>query len=414
MNPDARPREFRVVVGQLWAPVYLPVIAASIAWGMLVPVLPLYLTAEGISLELAGVILAATGIGSAVGGLPAGSLIARTSENAVMAIALIVIAVSTALLGVTNVAIALFVLRAAFGASITAMRLSRQTWVTRRVATDMRGRAMSLIGGSARFSHLIGPVLGGVLVDQAGFTTAFLVAGLLTTVGLIPLLQSGRNAMPLRAEFKKPTGGGLLAALRKHRRLLLRVGLVPFLVVAAREGRQVVLPLIGDDLDYSATAVGALVAISAGADLLLFPVSGFLMDRFGRLSGMVPSFLLMALGHVLLGLAWSAESVVMVVGAGVLIGIGNGIGAGSMLTLGSDVAPADAPSEFLAGLATLQDGGRVLGPLTVGIVGSALSLGAAAVAIGVILVFATLWLVLAIGETGETGQVGTISRRSPA
>ena len=181
--------------------------AASIAWGMLVPVLPLYLTAEGISLELAGVILAATGIGAAVGGLPAGSLIARTSENAVMAISLIVIAVSTALLGVTNAAIALFVLRAAFGASITAMRLSRQTWVTRRVATDMRGRAMSLIGGSTRFSNLIGPVLGGVLVDQAGFTTAFLVAGLLTTVGLIPLLQSGRNAMPCAPSSKSRPAG---------------------------------------------------------------------------------------------------------------------------------------------------------------------------------------------------------------
>jgi len=41
----------------------------------------------------------------------------------------------------------------------------------------------------------------------------------------------------------------------------------------------------------------------------------------------------------------------------------------------------------------------VIGPLTVGFVGSAFSLGASAVAIGIILLLATAWLVFVIGET---------------
>ena len=51
------------------------------------------------------------------------------------------------------------------------------------------------------------------------------------------------------------------------------------------------------------------------------------------------------------------------------MGIGNGLGAGTMLTLGSDLAPADAAGPFLAGMALMQGGGRILGALLVGIVG---------------------------------------------
>lgn len=159
------------------------------------------------------------------------------------------------------------------------------------------------------------------------------------------------------------------------------------------------MPLIGEDLELSATAVGALVAISAAADLLLVPVSGILMDRFGRLWGMVPAFSLVALGLVALGFAWFGNSLLGVVLAGVLIGVGNGMSAGSLLTLGSDIAPSDATSEFLAGFAAIGDVGRVIGPIVVGFVAASFSLGAAAMTLALITAFAILWLLTVIGET---------------
>ena len=249
---------------------------------------------------------------------------------------------------------------------------------------------------------LIGPIFGGVLVDQAGFEVAFFVAGLCALIGLVPLLVSTQDAQAL-AERVRPKRG-ILRALNHHRRLLAKVAVVPFLVIAAREGRQVVVPLIGDDLELSATAIGLLVGASAAADLLLFPVSGYVMDRFGRLWGMTPSFVLMGLGHIGLGLAWGRGSILFVVLAGLCIGIGNGLGSGSMLTLGSDVAPSDAAPEFLAGLGTLQEGGRVLGPLIVGVVGAGISLGAAAFAIAVLLFVAVAWVTVVIGETKHMGD----------
>jgi MFS family permease len=381
-------------------PIYLPIFSGTLAWGMLVPVLPLYLKDQGISLALIGVVLGATGIGAGLAGLPIGSLIARFGENRVMLGALSAIGISTALLGVTNTAIALILLRTIFGAGISGMRLSSQTWVTRRVGSGMRGRALAMVGGSTRFGLFVGPLIGGVLVDLVGFSTTFLISGAVTSIGILALLQSAADSAEIRAGFDQPTERrGLLRSLKTHRRLLARAAVVPLLVVTVREGRQTVMPLIGEDLELSATAVGALVAVSAGADLLLFPVSGILMDRFGRLWGMVPAFSLIALGLVSLGFAWFADSLVGVVLAGVLVGVGNGMSSGSVLTLGSDLAPSDAPSEFLAGLSAIGDLGRVFGPIVVGFVAASLSLGAAAITLAVMAVMAIVWLVSVIGET---------------
>ena len=168
------------------------------------------------------------------------------------------------------------------------------------------------------------------------------------------------------------------------------------LMMTVREGRFVVVPLIGDELGLSPTEIGAVVTVSTGADALLFPVAGWLMDRFGRLYAIVPSVALIATGLVLVGLA---ESAGMVVAGGAVIGIGNGMSAGTMLTLGSDLAPADAPGPFLAGIGAIQDGGRILGPLIVGAVAATADLGAAALALAAICGVIVAWLVVVIGET---------------
>ena len=94
------------------------------------------------------------------------------------------LSISTALVGTTSTVIALIAFRLAFGAAFSMIRLSRQTFVTRRVATHLRGRAMSMIGGSFRLSFLIGPLLGGLLVDAVGYATTLVIAGALAATGL--------------------------------------------------------------------------------------------------------------------------------------------------------------------------------------------------------------------------------------
>ena len=366
---------------------------------MLIPVLPLYLADVGLSVGIIGVVLGAAGVGSLIGGLPAGSFIVRVGEKTVALTSLAAIGISSALLGIPETAILLIVLQMTFGAGTAGLRLASQTWVTQRLDAGVRGRAMATMGGSVRTGFFLGPLLGGVLVDLVGFTTTFIVAGLLTTIGLLSLLLQPPEDETLAKRDSGRQKQGILKTLAAHRRLLAKTVVVPILVLTVREGRQTVVPLIGEDLELSATAVGALVAVGAAADLLLFPVSGILMDRFGRLWGMVPAFGLTSLGLVALGFAWFASSLIGVIGAGVLMGVGNGMSAGSILTLGSDLAPKDATAEFLAGLAAIQSIGRAIGPIVVGIVAGSISLGFSALTLSGLSALAIIWLVFVIGET---------------
>jgi predicted MFS family arabinose efflux permease len=58
----------------------------------------------------------------------------------------------------------------------------------------------------------------------------------------------------------------------------------------------------------------------------------------------VPSFAVMALGVALIPLAGDFEGLLL---ASVVIGLGNGLGSGAMMTLGADLAPPGATGEFL-------------------------------------------------------------------
>ena len=386
------------VFRRLAVPVYLPVVAGTLGLALLIPVLPLYLKRSGVPLETAAIVLAAVGAGATLGGLPAGALITRFGERAVLVGALLGMSLTSAFLGVSDTALVLVGLRLGTGASNIGLRLSRQTYITRRIDATARGRSMAMIGGSFRISLFVGPLVGGVLAETIGFTWTFVVAGALSALGLVPALAPDvlvptPARVPVAAAARRP---GLFTAINRHRRLLSIAGLVPMLTMAVREGRYVVVPLIGDELGLSVAEVGALVAVGTFADLALFPVAGWVMDRFGRLAAMVPSFSLIAIGLIVLGLA---DSTAPAIAAGVIMGVGNGLSSGSMLTLGSDLAPRDDPAPFLAAIAVIQDVGRIIGPLVVGFVGAAAGLSASAVVLAVLMVIVVVWLLAVVGET---------------
>ncbi len=382
----------RTTARGLVGPIYIPWAGMALSVGMLSVALPLYLTEVGLGYLSLSAVLTAAGVGSMLGGVPAGDGVARIGERRMLALGVAAIFVTTAALATTDDVVVLFLLQFLAGVGAIAMRLAGQTWIARTAEVAVRGRLLSAMGGIRRFGAFLGPVIAGVTIDRFGFTVAFAVAGIVAGVGLVPLLAGARGTGPGPVKDRIP----LRQVLARHGRLLLIVTSGPILIMAARRGRSVVLPLIGDDLGLSPTTVGLLVAISTGADLALFPVAGYLMDTFGRLTAIVPAFTLMGLGLFALALADGGLPVAL---AGALIGVGNGLSAGTMMTLGADLAPEDAPSQFLAGFASLQDWGQIAGPLLVGWVAAGVGLAASAAALGVVLFVGVGLIVWTVGET---------------
>lgn len=360
---------------------------------MLVPLLPLYLADVGLSDSSLGVVIGAAGLGGMVSQIPWGRLIDRTSENVVLVLAVAMIAASVAVFGVIGSAIALGALRFVGGAGQSGWILSRQTFLTHATDAPTRGKAMALFGGTSRTAFLVGPVIAGIVAEIAGFATAFLLSAVVTGIGVLPLLLWRQT---VQREVSTPAEPSERPSLRPHLRSLVLAGTGQILVIAVRSGRFVVLPLVGDSVGLSESEVGFLIGLSGLADLLLFPVSGFLMDRFGRLFAIVPAFSLMGVGLFMLAASDTGAGVTL---AAIVIGIGNGLGSGTMLTLSADLAPTTAPSGFLAALGTIRDVGKIAGPVVVGVVTDSASLPVSAVVLGTTSLLAAAVIVFGIGET---------------
>ena len=160
----------------------------------------------------------------------------------------------------------------------------------------------------------------------------------------------------------------------------------------------VLLPLVGVAIDLRPSTIGILGAAGYAADLALFPLSGSVMDRFGRLAAMVPAYGLLVVGFLSLLAADSASGVLV---AGLVMGLGNGLSAGSLFTLSSALAPSKGTASFLSGVALLTDMGRFLGPLLVGMAATWWGLDAAAVVLATVMAAGLIWLIWLVGETGK-------------
>jgi len=393
-TPPLRPALRRLLI-----PVYLPWGMATLGAGVILPVLPLYLEESGLSLGSVGTVLAASGIGSALGNVPASSISERKGTDQLLLFAMVLLAGTTAVLGLTTAVVALVAMRIGYGFAFAGLSQSRQLVVAREVEIGLRGRINSFVGGMHRLTFVVGPVLGGWVYKEWGANPTFILAGALTGLGMLCLiLPGGRDSHPVAAPTERVN---IASSLWRHRRRLLIASVGPLLVASARQGRHVVVPLIGDDLELDAAAIGLLVAIGTAADFVLFPVAGWISDRFGRLASMVPAFSLMAAGLALLAMA---DTVGQAVVAGVIMGLGNGLSAGSMLTISTDMAPVDEPGPFIAGFHTLSGMGNFIGPFAVGWVAEVHGLGAAAMFLSVTLMAGVAWLAFVIGETARPGQ----------
>ncbi|WP_455132115.1 MFS transporter, partial [Microbacterium aurum] len=113
--------------------------------------------------------------------------------------------------------------------------------------------------------------------------------------------------------------------------------------------------------------------------------SGQVMDRFGRLWAALPAMVLMGAGFLALSVTHDLDAAAMWFALfAAVLGVGNGLSSGILLTLGADVAPQDDPAPFLGSWRTLTDAGGALSPLLVSAIAAALSLSAATAVVGVI------------------------------
>lgn len=379
---------------------YLPSFLLAFGAGMLIPVLPLYARSFNISYSLVGVVLAAQGIGNLLGDVPSGVLVGRLGQRWSMAIGLGTLGATTLAMGVASSVPELVLYQFVGGMGMALWNISRHGYMTNSIPLHLRGRATATFGGINRIGVFVAPAISGVFATAFGLRLPFLIYGGLIFAALAVVVLFAEDQDEKVVVTHHGLSGHtshLVAVFREHQRVLLSAGIGQFFGQMIRSGRRVVVPLFAADvLGLSIGQIGFIVAASGAIDMAMFYPAGVIMDRYGRKFASVPSFAIQGIGMALVPLAFGFWSLLA---ATLVIGFGNGLGSGSMLTLGSDLAPKDAMGEFLGMWRLIGDTGQSGAPLVVGAVADAFSLSMATLVVAMAGFGAALVLGLLVPET---------------
>jgi MFS family permease len=313
------------------------------------------------------------------------------------------IAASTLAIGLATVYPELVAYRFVAGIGTSLWNISRMAYLAESTTPAERGRALSTFGGVSRIGTFAGPALGGGLAYLYGLSAPFYLSAALALAASVVSLLYVRDTSGTAHLSRQARWSALGLTARQHWRELATAGAAQVFVQMIRAGRQIIVPLYGASvLGLGVAEIGTIVSVSAAIDMSLFIPAGLIMDRMGRKWATVPSFTVMAVGMALIPLAGDFLGLLI---ATAVIGVGNGMSSGTMMTLGADLAPREATGEFMGVWRLIGDLGSTGGPVVVGGVADLVGLAAAAFTLTGVGVVAATTLALFVRETLHRNRV---------
>ncbi len=359
--------------------VFLPALVFEIGNGAIAPIIALTAIDEGASPGLAAFMLALLGAGQILGDIPAGALADRIGDRHAMIVAASLALVAQVACFFSHSIVVFGVALVMIGSANSTYYLGRQSYLTELVPPALRARAMSTLGGSHRIGLFIGPFVGAAAIDLGGLRSAYVVAmaaavSAATLLIVIPDTKApGDHPALVRGEVSS------WHMVRTYRSMFATLGLAILFVGAVRAARQTVLPLWASHIGLSAAQTSVMFGIASAVDMALFYPSGKVMDHYGRLAIALPSMII--LGGTMVAVPLTHDFATLTVIA-MAMSLGNGIGAGIILTLGADAAPLASRTRFLAVWRLFADSGNAAGPVVVSVVATVTTLAAGIVTIG--------------------------------
>lgn len=266
---------------------------------------------------------------------------------------------------------------------------------------DRRGAALGTYTACTQSGALLGPFLGGWLVYQAGFSAAFVTAGVFGCTALV-LFYSLRLNPPAPTIREKGTAAVLadmwkgFVAVARNRKVLITSSTDAAKMIA-NGALMAFLPLYGVSVGLNPGEVGLLFSIQAVTSFLAKPVMGRVSDRVGRQPLILAGLLICAGTFVLI--AQSERYALLLV-------LASGFGFGEAVVSSSSSAFVADSSEFKrlgAGMGmqgTIMDIGHASGPLLAGVLIAHLSYQSAFAIIASVQIVAAAVFWFTVGRRG--------------
>ena len=285
----------------MWS-VYAPSFLLAMGQGLLLPVLPLYARETfGAGDLLVGLAVSARHFGTMGFDVPAGVLIGRFGLNKTMIAGVILFTVSSLFAALSANFTMLILSRFLAGMSFALWSISRHSYIAAVIPNEQRGKALALFGGLSRTATIIGPLLGGILAEFVSIRSPFFIQALISLLTLVLIINTTRNFELTISDKKRKFINEFTYTFSKHKKVYLTTGIAAVALQFLRASREFFIPIWGDNIDLRKDEIGYIVTLSHVVDTIMFPISGYVMDRFGRKFTGIPTYIILGLSLMLMG-----------------------------------------------------------------------------------------------------------------
>ena len=345
-----------------------------VGFGVVIPVLPVFVRSFGVGYTEIGAVIAAFALMRLVASPFCGKLIDWAGERTVLAVGIGIVAVSSAMVGIAQSYPEVLLLRGAGGIGSAMFSISAMTLLLGTTDRSMRGRAVGFYQGGFLIGGMAGPALGGLLAIISLRAPFFFYAGTLVVAGVVGLAflrpRSGRSAETASEPVPAISFRQVIADRRFRAACLanfasgwaslgVRSALVPVLVVEV--------------LHRTELWTGIAFAIAAVAQTIALGPAGKFVDTVGRRPAIVGAYALAAavmLAIPFAGDIWMLTALLCVYGVAAAF-----MGTAPAAAVG-DAAGARS-GQPVAIFSAFSDLGAIVGPLVAGVLLDVLSYPAA-------------------------------------
>jgi len=346
---------------------YIPGFLIMLGFSIVSPILPLYAQSFDVPYALAAMVITANALGRIFTDIPLGTICDRVGRRTLVILGPLIVTVFAILSGLAQSFVELLVYRVVTGVGMAMWMVARSAMIADNVPPAIRGRIMSTFQVVGMTGSAAGPAVGGIVAEFWGYRAPFFFYGACTFVSFIVSLLLIRESKPLQQGDNKP-------AFAADLRLFLGSLTFPLIMAVFTSfansfpfvARSVLIPLYGNDvLSLTAAEIGLVLTASTVTNLLIAVPGGFIIDRYGRKAGLVPSFVLNGLILALFPFSTDFMSAVLIA---TFLGVAGGIGLGASMSLAVDLAPEGHKGLFLGFWQTIGDLGMAVGPVALGFV----------------------------------------------
>ena len=347
---------------------YFPGFVLALGYSIATPAIPVFAKSFDTGFGIASLVIVMHALGGLIAAVPTGVLVDRLGRRPMLFAGPILMSATSCLTALAQSFAELLLYRFIGGAAMEMWRQARLAMIADVSKSRQRGRQMSGMVGTEGAGKLLGPALGGLLAVWS-IRLPFVAHGILAFLAIVPSFFLVRESTPRESNRKSKKGEDQLDT-RAVLAMMLDARYLGFFCAQFFASMTRGVLWGGTLLLYITYAYNAgpqvLGALATTTSIIGIPITlscGYVMDRFGRKTTMVPGFFLIASGLIFLASTaqWHWGLGYFIVGFFWIHG-SQSMTSGSMQVLGSDMAPPMARGRFFGFWRLIGEIGSLISP----------------------------------------------------